>query len=420
MDASEHPEADFVLQCPQFDKTLSYSREGTTGVRVANRHPYFEAALRTAMALAAAKGHRVPRLVASVKADNEFYSQQDRLEALGLARGSSSLRALQKFEKCGAELGELRKTGLGSSAALVTSLLTCLLAITGELELKHKGTGAQVPKERLEWLHNLSQFAHCLAQGKVGSGFDVSSAVFGSQRFTRASSSILAPLLSAEDPFEPGVLKAFAENLSIWDNVHDGFCLPKGMRLLMGDVNAGSSTPGMVKAVLRWLDTTENAAAVWGSLAEKNAQVAALLSELQQLATSSPEAYSSSLATLATTHPTHWAGDDAVAKACKEARSAFLEVRLLLRAMGEAAGVDIEPEPQGRLLDRTMSLPGVLFAGVPGAGGNDAVFAVVIAEGDQDATMAAVEELWLSSSELSVLPTIVREGTGGVVVESVE
>lgn len=114
-----------------------------------------------------------------------------------------------------------------------------------------------MPEDRLEWLHNLSQFAHCLAQGKVGSGFDVSSAVFGSQRFTRASSSILAPLLAAENPFSPGELSAFAGELSVWDNVHDSFCLPKGMRLLMGDVNAGSSTPGMVKSVLRWLETGE-------------------------------------------------------------------------------------------------------------------------------------------------------------------
>ena len=40
--------------------------------------------------------------------------------------------------------------------------------------------------------------------------------------------------------------------------------------------------------------------------------------------------------------------------------------------------VQIEPMEQTGVLDTTMALPGVLFAGVPGAGGYDAVFAVVI------------------------------------------
>ncbi|CAK9208385.1 unnamed protein product [Sphagnum troendelagicum] len=43
----------------------------------------------------------------------------------------------------------------------------------------------------------VSQAAHCAAQGKVGSGFDVSSAVFGSQRYVRFSPSVL---LSAQGP----------------------------------------------------------------------------------------------------------------------------------------------------------------------------------------------------------------------------
>lgn len=47
----------------------------------------------------------------------------------------------------------------------------------------------------IELAHNVAQFSHCAAQGKIGSGFDVSSAIYGSQIYTRFSPSIIANLL---------------------------------------------------------------------------------------------------------------------------------------------------------------------------------------------------------------------------------
>ncbi len=49
-------------------------------------------------------------------------------------------------------------------------------------------------------LHNLAQAAHCAAQGKVGSGFDVGAAVFGSCSYRRFSPSILEGLGDAGTP----------------------------------------------------------------------------------------------------------------------------------------------------------------------------------------------------------------------------
>jgi len=43
--------------------------------------------------------------------------------------------------------------------------------------------------------HNAAQYIHCLAQGKVGSGFDVSSAIFGSHIYRRFDPSVIAPLM---------------------------------------------------------------------------------------------------------------------------------------------------------------------------------------------------------------------------------
>ncbi len=49
-----------------------------------------------------------------------------------------------------------------------------------------------------------------------------------------------------------------------------------------------------------------------------------------------------------------------------------------MRTMGDVAHVPLEPPPQTRLLDSTAAIPGVLGGGVPGAGGYDAVFAIVL------------------------------------------
>lgn len=46
--------------------------------------------------------------------------------------------------------------------------------------------------------HNLAQYVHCVAQGKVGSGFDVSAAVFGSHLYTRFSPEVIQPLMQDE------------------------------------------------------------------------------------------------------------------------------------------------------------------------------------------------------------------------------
>lgn len=57
-------------------------------------------------------------------------------------------------------------------------------------------------------------------------------------------------------------------------------------------------------------------------------------------------------------------------------RAFFETSRRLLKKMGDSAGVGIEPAEQTDLCDATALLPGVVAAGVPGAGGVDAIFAI--------------------------------------------
>jgi len=102
------------------------------------------------------------------------------------------------------------------------------------------------------------------------------------------------------------------------------------------------------------------------------------------------------------------------------------------RAIGVAAGVPIEPSEQQALADATCALPGVLAAGVPGAGGYDALFCI-LAEADsldggaasEGATAgearstctgvdgsirAAVESLWLRWPGGGLTPLLLTNG----------
>jgi phosphomevalonate kinase len=58
--------------------------------------------------------------------------------------------------------------------------------------------------------------------------------------------------------------------------------------------------------------------------------------------------------------------------------------------MGHRAGVEIEPAQQTALCDASEALPGVLCAGVPGAGGVDAVYAITLG----NTARSCVEAMW--------------------------
>lgn len=76
-------------------------------------------------------------------------------------------------------------------------------------------------------------------------------------------------------------------------------------------------------------------------------------------------------------------------------KSKFKTSRELLKRMGELSGQGIEPDEQTILANETEALPGVLCAGVPGAGGVDAIFALTLSPAARD----GVEHMWSQRGE---------------------
>lgn len=300
------------------------------------RNPFVETALSYALTYISQylPHHSIQPASISIIADSDYYSQP-----------AKKATSTSRFLDFGVPLWDAHKTGLGSSAALVTAFTAALLVHYLPQDVFDPST----PQGKRR-LHNLAQAAHCAAQGKVGSGFDVASAVFGSCLYRRFSPALLQ---SHGEPGAPSFslrLKALVdeEEGSTWDAeiVKSAVGVPKGLRLVMCDVDCGSKTPGMVKKVLQWRkEKPEEAGKIWTELQKCNEALAA---ELVRLAKED-------------------SADYAPLTEC------IGKIRGLIREMSEASGVPIEPEEQTQLLDACSKVPGVVGGVVPGAGGYDAV-----------------------------------------------
>lgn len=304
-----------------------------------NHNPFVETALCYALSyVTTVSGNPIIAPAAiTILADNDYYSTPSDL----------SPDPNNRFHNFGVPLSKAHKTGLGSSAALVTALTAAVL--THYLPTRTFSLSTPEGKRRL---HNLAQAAHCAAQGKVGSGFDVASAVFGSCLYRRFSPTILS---SHTEPGSPGFashLRATVDEAgNPWDTevVKDAVKVPSGLRLVMCDVSCGSGTPGMVRNVLDWRKREPaEAERVWKDLQAANEALAREMRAVAEVPAGPERDYAS-------------------------LRACFKSIRKNIRAMGEKSGVPIEPPAQTKLLDACEGVEGVVGGTVPGAGGYDAI-----------------------------------------------
>lgn len=314
----------------------------------------------------------LPGATITIYADNDYYSQPP------------TATSLPRFNNLNVPLSAAHKTGLGSSAALTTALTTCLLATYSPQPFAAAAADTSVAPETESRIHNLAQAAHCAAQGKVGSGFDVAAAVFGSCVYHRFSPAILEAVGDAGTAAFPVRLRAAVD--AAWDHVVLRTQLPPGLRLLMGDVDCGSSTPGMVRTLLAWRREHPRAAkGLWDTLESLNQGLIVFLADARAQAERSPHQHLEALKAFRSASETP---SESAALLCSISAQ-LANIRANIRAMGEASGVPIEPPAQTALLDgAAAAVRGVLGGVVPGAGGYDAVVFLVT---DTDDTVASLK-----------------------------
>lgn len=281
---------------------------------------------------------------------------------------------------------EAKKTGLGSSAALVTSLTAALLS--HYLPPAHFDLSTDRGRATL---HNLAQTAHCRAQGKIGSGFDVAAAVYGGCLYRRFSPALLDAVPAPGQPGFGAALEALVggTGASAWDveiaRGRDAVSLPPGVAVRMCDVDCGSQTPGMVRAVAAWRERDpEGARALWDELQRRNEALAAALA----------------------------------AGRLDELPAALRRSRELAKRMGAESGVPVEPDSQTELLDALgAGVEGVYGGVVPGAGGFDAVAVLVRDDEDTARRVEAFLEGWSRDKGAKVKLLSVRGELEGVRTE---
>jgi len=271
-------------------------------------------------------------------ADESYYSKSETTHA-----------GHDGFADFGCKLSEAHKTGLGSSAALVTSLTAALIAWYLHV------ADQQLP-QRL--IHNLAQAAHCAAQGKVGSGFDVAAAVYGACLYRRFTPAILE---AVGEPTSNG----FAERLRLciddlnpdqeWDVEISSHAVQISRRLLllMCDVDCGSETPSMVRKLLAWRkEKSAEADLLWNAIQQESNNLCQNLTRLAQQEGTNQGGFEEIAVTLST-------------------------IRSLVREMSAKSAVPVEPKVITELLDFCTGIHGVIGGVAPGAGGYDAVALLV-------------------------------------------
>lgn len=387
----------FQVKSPQFHAMWEYQAslyDGGVSLTASpdnsSENGFVEKTLRVTLAYILQSGKKLPSKVnLTIQADNDFYSVVPHLQERNLPRTPESVESLPKFLPCPQDADGktiVNKTGLGSSAALVTSVVGAFLR------------SFSLP---LDKVHNLAQICHCHAQGKVGSGFDVSSAVHGSHVYRRFPKCTLADLLQDLQNASNNISKSRMELLeraveSTWSGgVVEKVTPPEGLHLLLADVCGGSESPSMARKVLTWKAGRQDTAKepFWEELADINPKIIQLFQ--QPVGDSSPL-------------------EKELPEGLKDLRSAFQQARKSLKSMGEAAGVPIEPDAQTCLADATQEIPGVVAAVVPGAGGYDAL-ACVHLSGSKD----AIGKLWAEWNKdgAQVCPLAVEADGEGIRVE---
>lgn len=345
----------------------------------------------------------------------------------GQPRTPETVQSLDKFLNCPTDdkgNAIVNKTGLGSSAALTTSLVGALVYAFYDRSQSNNNDDAEEENDLVTIIHNLSQICHCHAQGKVGSGFDVSAACYGTHVYRCFPKCILPDLLGQLDHEEHHggtnartAIQALAEPIPWEDDMVTPLNFPQGsLQLLLADVRGGSESPSMAKTVLKWKHvqaaSSHTVIPHWDDLKRLNAQAVEYMQKLNTTSILQGEGGDvPDYDALATLPSSEWPETSPL----KQLSDTFSQIRYHMKQLGEKAGVPIEPDEQTKLCNATANVPGVVTCLVPGAGGYDAVACLYI---DRPSVLKAIGDVWASWTSPIICPLAVQVSNGGLRLET--
>jgi phosphomevalonate kinase len=227
---------------------------------------------------------------------------------------------------------KVSKSGMGSSSAVTVALAAAILRSYG-LDVNENDA-----------LHKIAQLSHSVATGKVGSGFDIAAATYGSIIYTRYSPSILSGFPSDFTPED--VASIVKKN---WDYKIEKVALPNFFGTSMANfVNEAAITTSMVGIV--------------NEFKKKNPEkYAELIAEMNETATAAVESLSR------------------IKSESENEIELFVENfernRIATKRLGELSGAGIEDAEATKLIEESKN-NGALIAKLPGAGGRDSIVAI--------------------------------------------
>lgn len=358
------------------------------------KNPFLEAAVLAVTEYV--KPQQGYSLSVTIYSDPGFHTQAN-------AEVHKSLNGEKLFLYHSKPITEVEKTGLGSSASLVTVVTTALLSYFNVSDI--------------DVIHNLAQIAHCKAQGKIGSGFDVAAAVYGSIKYRRFDPGIINDYLHQE----AAIGSVVDQN---WHFTHDPCALPPRVSLLMGDIKGGSETPRLVSKVLNWKKSfPAESDQLYCDLNDANSSLITALSQLHQCYNEDAETYNRNIDFLSKRSMDYITSFLTISKKTETVLQPFLNlsnsikaIRSNLRALTRFTNATIEPPSQTVLLNQCCTLPGVIGGVVPGAGGYDAICLLVVS--------SSIDTIISSTKQDSRFDNVtwlnLKEQSSGVVAETPE
>jgi phosphomevalonate kinase len=223
------------------------------------------------------------------------------------------------------------KTGLGSSAGMISSLIIALAYITG---VATEGKYSEWPKPTKKLIGYLAQISNAVAQKKIGSGFDIASALNGNIVFKRKG--------DIEKSMNVGEIQG--EDLEYLK-----FSLHPSLVVVLINMKSYADTRKMVKAVLDYVAIHSDKTEMFGTKSFRALNdVYNQITEQLQLPTLN-------------------------AVKCRELTKQMHE---MLYVVSNETNANILPDPSYLVLKQLMDIPSTIFCTVPGSGGPDAICAL--------------------------------------------